>query len=320
LKIDTHNHAIPPATVELLRREKVYKSEVRDNRIIVAANPIFDLIDSFLTAKGKLAELERCGLEAAVVSSSPTLFYYDVDAAAGEAMARTVNQGLVEMCAEAPERLKWMATVPMQAPEVAVTVLEDAIKAGAVGVEVGTSIAGGRLDEARFEPFWAAAERSGLPVMLHPAFNEPSAALEPFYLTNVIGNLLETTITVERLISRGVLDRHPGVRLLLVHAGGYFPFQAGRLKHARTVREELKDSPTDPWQYVGRQLLFDVVTHDVQALRYLVSRLGVDSIVMGTDLPFDMAMTDAVKMLEEATDAATAERITEANPAALFGF
>ncbi|HUZ90095.1 MAG TPA: amidohydrolase family protein [Candidatus Acidoferrales bacterium] len=319
MKIDTHNHAIPPASIELLKRNSVYNSQVRDNRIYNDGQPAFDLIPAFVTAEGKLAELRKFGLDAAIVSSSPSLFYYEVDADAGQAMAETVNQGLAEMCAADTSLLHWMATVPMQDPQRAPAMLDSAKAAGAVGVEVGTCIAGARLDEPRFEPFWAAVDRLGLPVMLHPAYNEPNGGLGPYYFQNVIGNQLETTITVERLIASGLLDRHPTVQLLLVHSGGYFPYQAGRYRHARTVREELASSPADPWSYVGRQLHFDVITHDRQALQYLISRVGAESVVMGTDLPFDMAMTDAVQVLAEVTDAATAERIAETNPAALFG-
>ncbi len=190
--------------------------------------------------------------------------------------------------------------------------LEEAVADGAVGVEVGPNIAGRRLDEAEYEPFWATAERLGVPVMIHPAFNEDNRGISDFYFQNVIGNQLETTIAIERLIAAGVLDKYPGVRVVLVHAGGYYPFQAGRLRHARTVRVELQDSPTDPWKYLD-QVVVDTITHDTDTLRHLVSRVGRDNVVMGTDLPFDMATPEPIKMLEAAADA-------ETNPAKLYRF
>jgi aminocarboxymuconate-semialdehyde decarboxylase len=153
-------------------------------------------------------------------------------------------------------------------------------------------------------------------VMLHPAYNEPHAALAPFYLQNVIGNLLETTIAVERLMCAGVLDRHPGLRLLLVHGGGYFPYQAGRLRHAAGVRGEVP-ARLDPWAYLDR-LWFDTITHDREALRFLVGRVGADRVVLGTDLPFDMAPLDPVVELEDALDATAARRVSEENPRRLL--
>src|SRR5260370_3567591 len=100
-------------------------------------------------------------------------------------------------------------------------------------------------------------------------------------MQNVIGNMLETTIAIERLICSGVLDRHRDLKVLIVHAGGYFPYQAGRLKHARGVRPELSESPLDPWSYVG-QISFDTIAHDRQALAYLVDRVGVENVLMVT--------------------------------------
>jgi aminocarboxymuconate-semialdehyde decarboxylase len=114
----------------------------------------------------------------------------------------------------------------------------------------------------------------------------------------------------------GVLDRHPGLRVLLLHSGGYFPYQAGRLRHASTVRPELP--AVDPWSYAGR-LWFDTITHDAQALRYLVDRVGAEHVVFGTDLPFDMAPPDPVAEVRDALGDELAARVGEANPARLFG-
>jgi aminocarboxymuconate-semialdehyde decarboxylase len=116
----------------------------------------------------------------------------------------------------------------------------------------------------------------------------------------------------------GVLDRHPQLRLLLVHAGGYMPWQGGRLRHATTVRAELADSPPDPYAYFDR-VFVDTITHDEPALRFLVERVGADNVAMGTDLPFDMATPEPVAALEQAVDADTARRVMEETPRRLFG-
>jgi aminocarboxymuconate-semialdehyde decarboxylase len=158
-----------------------------------------------------------------------------------------------------------------------------------------------------------------VPVFVHNAYNPPIAGLEDYHLVNVIGNLLETTICAERLVCAGTLDRHPGVRVVLAHGGGYFPFQAGRLRHAKTVRPELADAPADPWDYAGR-LIFDTITHDVQALRFLVERAGAENVVVGTDLPYDMAPPRPMDELLAAVGAETAAVVAERNPARLYGF
>lgn len=319
MKIDVHNHAVPEPAVELLRRDRVYGVEIDGDQVRGGSHVPWTLSRSFTDPAAKIAELESKGLDAAVVSPAPPVFCYEVDPAAGEAMARAVNEGMARFCAHSPDRLRWMAHVPMRSLETAPSVLEAASGAGCVGVEVATMVGGRRLDEPAFEPFWAAAARLRLPVMIHPYYNQAHPGLEPYYLQNVIGNQLETTLTAERLICAGTLDRHPDLVVLLVHSGGYFPYQAGRLRHARTVRGELGGAPPDPWAYLGR-LRFDTITHDAQALTYLVSRVGAENVLVGTDLPFDMATPRPVEELELAVDSATARRIAEDNPARLFRF
>jgi aminocarboxymuconate-semialdehyde decarboxylase len=314
---DVHNHAVPREAVELLRRAEGYPIRV-DGEFMEADRVRAELTRVFVEPAAKLEQLESVGLEAAVVSGSPALFAYEADADRGTALCGAVNTGLADLCEFSPERLRWLAHVPLQEPETAAAMLAQAAGAGAVGAQIGTSVAGTPLTEAGLDPLWAAVEELGLPLMLHPAYNHPHPGLEGYHLQNAIGNQLETTIAAERLIVTGVLDRHPGLRLLLVHAGGYMPWQAGRLRHAATVRAELGDSPTDPYAYFGR-IFVDTITHDAATLRFLVDRVGSDSVAMGTDLPFDMATPDPVAALEGALDDETARRIMEETPARVFG-
>ena len=193
-----------------------------------------------------------------------------------------------------------------------------ALARGCVGAAIGTSIAGRRLDEPMFEEFWDAAEAAGRPVLMHPAFNEEHAGLEPYYLQNVIGNPLETTVAVERMICAGVFARHPGLRLVVLHGGGYLPYQAGRLAHASGVRSEIPVSAAEVWRAFS-QLYFDTITHDLAALRYLAERAGAEHVVLGTDLPFDMALREPAAVLAEAFDEAMRAAIGARNPSLLFG-
>jgi aminocarboxymuconate-semialdehyde decarboxylase len=296
----------------------VYRVKVEGRRLAGSIHGDFEIAPSFTDPDAKLSELESKGLDAAVVSVAPPLFYYDVDVPPALAMARAVNDGLAEFCAGAPERLRWLASVPLQDPAAAADELERAAGLGCVGVEIGTSLADGRrLDEPAVQPFWATAERLRLPVTLHPAYVQHHPALQSFYLENVLGFLFETSIAIERLICTGVLDRHPQLEIVLVHGGGYFPFQGGRLRHARTVRKELAHAPADPWAYLDR-IWFDTITHDAAALAYLVTRVDAGRVVVGTDLPFDMALPEPIQLLADAVDAETAVRIAESNPQRLY--
>jgi aminocarboxymuconate-semialdehyde decarboxylase len=317
MRWDVHNHAVPREAVELLRSGDGYPIKVEGN-FMEADRVRAELTPVFVDPAAKLEELERLGLEAAVVSVSPALFAYEADEQRGASLCRAVNSGLAELCGFEPARLRWLAHVPLQAPRAAAALLAEAAAAGAVGAQIGTSVAGMPLAEAGLDALWAAAEAHDMPLMLHPAYNTPHPGLEGYHLQNAIGNQLETTIAAERLIVSGVLERHPRLRLLLVHAGGYMPWQAGRLRHAATVRAELADAPPDPYSYFGR-IVVDTITHDAASLRFLVERVGPDNVAMGTDLPFDMATPEPVAALEEAVDADTARRVMEETPRRLFG-
>jgi aminocarboxymuconate-semialdehyde decarboxylase len=319
LTTDVHNHAIPHAALDLLRREPAYGVEIRGSRWHGGHHVDFELVPEFVEPQAKLAELERNGIDRAVVSSAPPLFYYELEGDLATPLCDAVNRGLAGFHEAAPDRFWWMANVPMQLPQTAAGMLDQLIATdGCVGVEIGSNIAGRRLDEPEFEPFWRAAERLSVPVMIHPDTTYSTLdSLDRFYFQNVVGLPLETTVTVERLIAAGVLARHPELRVLLVHGGGFFPYHAGRVRHAATVRPELADAPPDPWRHLD-QLWFDVITHDPQALRYLVDRVGAERVVLGTDLPFDMALRDPIARIDEAVPADVRERIASRNPTRLY--
>jgi aminocarboxymuconate-semialdehyde decarboxylase len=320
MNIDVHQHALPERALDLFKRDPVYGVTI-DGRTWQGGNHVdFTVKPEFTDTAAKLAQMDALDLDAGIVSGIPPLFYYELDAGAGAAICAANNLGLKEMAAESGGRLWWMAHVPLQDPKRAATMVEEAAADGAVGLHVGTSIAGRRLDEPDFDVFWQAAARAGLPVEIHPDFTyDRHPALSPYYLNNVVGLPLETTLTIERLICAGVLDRHPDLRIVLLHAGGFFPYQAGRLRHAHTVRPELADSPADPWTYFG-QVVVDAITHDPEALRYLISRVGADNVLLGTDLPFDMAPPDPMGLVRAATDdPEILDKVAGANATRLYG-
>jgi aminocarboxymuconate-semialdehyde decarboxylase len=316
--IDIHNHVMPPEALDVLRRDPGFGVRIQGGQWSGVHHVPFTITAPFHDPAAKIAEMDARGIGSAVLSCPPPLFFYEVDAARGAGFCAAANEGMAKMCAAYPDRLRWLANLPLQDPAQAAGLYRAAIGSGCAGAAVGTSIAGRRLDQPEFGEFWATAAQLGRPVLVHPAFNEPHAALEPFYLQNVIGNPLETTVMVERMICAGVFARHPRLRLVLLHGGGYLPYQAGRLAHASGVRPEIPIQAADVWQAFG-QLYFDTITHDVAALRYLAQRVGTDHVLLGTDLPFDMAVQDPRAVLDEAFDEPARGQIGAANAARLFG-
>lgn len=319
MSVDVHNHVVPSEVLELLRGDPSYGVTIVGDEWHGGHHVGFPVVPSFYDPAAKVADLDERAIDRAVVSCAPPVFLYDAPASRAEQLCEAANAGMAAFCRYRPERLAWLAQLPMQAPLRAAEIFAQAVASGAVGAAVGTSIAGLRLDEPAFEVFWDAADAISRPVLLHPAFNEPNAALDAYYLQNVIGNPLETTVAVERLICAGVLARHKGVRLVLVHGGGYLPYQLGRLAHACGVRKEIEISSGDVWADVA-QLYFDTITHDRAALSYLVSKMGRDHVLLGTDMPFDMATPSPVKTLRATLDAAGFRAVAEANADRLFPF
>lgn len=317
--VDVHSHVIPEMVLRLAEKDSRVGFSA-DGGIWRGRHHVpFALAPAFTDPAAKLTDLAERGVWGAVISPAPVLFGYDRPDEVSVAMCEAANQGMADYCGFAPDRYHWLANLPMQDPGRAARTYAEAVEAGAVGAAIGTSVADRRLDEPEFEVFWAQANAIGKPVLLHPAFNFPHPALSQWYLQNAIGNPLETTITVERLVCARVLERHSRVRLVLVHGGGFLPYQAGRLVHARSVRPELADTPADAWDVFDR-LYFDTITHDTQALRYLAERVGLDHVVLGTDLPFDMALARPAEALRHALGEEGLQAAGVANPRKLFGF
>lgn len=293
--VDVHAHFIPVDFIEAARRSRALDGvEVRrvdgEDWVCHPQGYSYRLAPEFWDMEAKLRQMDQLGIDVTVLSIAPPLFFYWVEPSAAAAFCRAANEALARLVAQAGGRLYGLATVPMQDPEAAAAELRYAVsQLGLRGAIIGTSVEGVPLEDARFEPFWAAVEALGVPVMLHPYYVGPRPGLAEFYLINLIGNPLDTTVAVARLILSGFLDRHPGVRLLLVHGGGFLPYQIGRLDHGFRVRPEARRYIQRPPSAYLDRFYFDTVVHVGLPLRFLVDLVGCYQVVVGTDLPFDMA-------------------------------
>lgn len=274
----------------------------KDGWLVHATGGIrYPLDPVFTDVEARLARMDAMGIDLTVVSLAPTMFMYDLAPADGAAFARRANDALARLVADGGGRLAGLATLPLQDPDAAIAELERAVAAlGLRGAQVGTGVGASGLDALRFEPVLAAAERLDVPLLVHPYFSGPKPGLEDFYMTNTVGNPLDTTLAALRLIHSGALDRLPRLRVLLVHGGGFLPYQLGRYDRAFSQRREPRiaiDRP--PSAYLDR-FWIDSVTHSDGALRFLAETIGTDMLVLGTDLPFDMADPEPVERAERA--------------------
>jgi aminocarboxymuconate-semialdehyde decarboxylase len=325
--IDVHTHFIPSEILDYFASDDgpdAVGIEERAGRdpVVVHSNGLrYPVFPVFHDASAKLAQMDRDGIDRALVSIVPTLFLYDLAPEETARAHRIINDAAVAFAARGEGRLAAMAAVPLTDPEAAVTELRRAHALGLRGAHIGTSALGMMLDDPALDVFWAAAAELGDPLMMHPyamMLAEPEPALRGYHLANAVGNPHETYGAASRLIVGGVLDRHPDLRILLVHGGGSFPYQLGRLSHAYAAREDTSAvAARDPHEYL-RNFLFDTVVFDDRALAYLVGLAGADQVLFGTDSPFDMADLSGLENVPRVAAGDAAQHILGGNAERLF--
>ncbi|MET9088948.1 amidohydrolase family protein [Streptomyces sp. NPDC004237] len=247
----------------------------------------------------RLAAMDEQSVDVQLVSPSPSHYHYWTDAETAEKVCLLANEATAAHCAQAPGRLYGLGLVPLQHPEQAIRILEHALEQGLLGVEVASHAPGRELSDPAYEPFWTRAEERGALLFLHPFGCTLNERLDRWYLSNTVGQPVENAVALSHLIFSGVLDRHPGLKLIAAHGGGYLPTHIGRSDHAWRVRPDARDCAREPSSYL-QQLYFDSLVHDPYVLRELVRVAGADRVLLGSDFPFDMGTEDPLAALRAA--------------------
>jgi aminocarboxymuconate-semialdehyde decarboxylase len=231
-----------------------------------------------------------------VLSNTPQTFLYNQEAALTATTSALQNDEIAKLTKADPDRFMGMATLPMQAPELAATELRRAMGTLALcGAQIGSNINGTNLDDPGLEPFWSAANELGAFIMVHPTRVAGMDRLKSYYLANLIGNPLDTTIAAASLVFGGVVDRFPNIKFFMVHGGGFVPYQAGRWDHGWNVRAEPKVHLKNPPAAAIKKLYFDTILHGKPALEFLVQTFGATNVLLGSDYPFDMGTLECAR-------------------------
>jgi aminocarboxymuconate-semialdehyde decarboxylase len=268
----------------------------------------------------RIEDMNKARVDMQALSPLP-VFYYSADAETALALCQEENDGISAVVKAYPQKFLGLATVPMQDMKKCVVELERAVrKCGLAGVQINTNIDGKNLDEPEFWPFYEAVESLNIPVIIHPHFIAGADRMKKYYLTNLNGNPMDTSIAVASIIFGGIMERFPGLRLIFAHGGGAVPYIRGRIDHGYRVIPACNQAiPKPPSAYFGN-IYFDSITHHSQALNYLISTHGIDHVVMGTDYPFSMGDLDPVTSIENIKlPMEDAGKITWSNAAAIFG-
>jgi aminocarboxymuconate-semialdehyde decarboxylase len=222
-----------------------------------------------------------------------------------------VNERIAEICGQLPNRFVGLGTVPLQNVDLAVSELVFCIKnLGLRGVEINPSVNGMDLADAKLnlEKFFSKAEELGIVLFMHPIGFSHGERLQDHYFNNVIGNPLETTVAASHLIFDGVMERHPKLKVVLPHGGGYLAHYWARMDHAYRARPDCRVSiKRKPSSYLEK-FYFDTITFDPGMLRQLVERFGADHVLLGTDYPYDMGVEDPVGYIEKTPGLSAAQK------------
>jgi len=277
--VDIHSHCAVPEALALMRLPAGSSARWDSPQLIVGPD--------------RLRVMDEQGIDVEALSINP--FWYAAERDLARQIIQLQNQKLSALCAVYPDRFVAFASVALQHPDLAVQQLEDGKKLGLRGAAIGGNVNGEELSSRRFDPFWAKAEELGAPIFIHPqGIPELQKRFQGNgYLSNVIGNPLETTIALSHLIFDGTLDRFPGLKICAAHGGGYLPSYAARSDHGcATSPPDCAPTPLKkhPSEYL-RQLYFDSLVFTPEALRHLVAECGAGQIVMGTDWPFPWTTT-----------------------------
>jgi aminocarboxymuconate-semialdehyde decarboxylase len=233
--------------------------------------------------------MAQMGIARQVLSPMPELLPYWLPLDDALALLRHVNDTIAAMVARAPDRFIGLGGVPMQDPDVAARELERLMRDGFRGVELGSNVNGAALGDARFEPFFAAAEELGAAVFvhaLHPSGKE--RIVGPPALMAYIGFPLETAYSIASLMTGGTLTRHPRLRLAFSHGGGAFASILPRLAHGWNNKPDFAERiGISPHQH-ARRLYYDTLVYDAHTLRFLIETFGMRQLCIGTDFPFDI--------------------------------
>jgi aminocarboxymuconate-semialdehyde decarboxylase len=248
----------------------------------------------------RIDEYKPYNTQVQVVCTIPVMFSYWAKTADALELSRFLNDHIAELVQRYPKNYIGLATIPMQDTEAAILELERAKAIGHVGIQIGSNINDENLSEEKFFPIFEACARQGMAVMIHPWQMMGFDSMKKYWLPWLVGMPAETSRAACSLIFGGVLERLPELRVCFSHAGGSFLPTLGRIEHGFNCRPDLVaiDNPHNPRTYLGK-FWVDSITHDIDALEYILKMQGSKRVCLGSDYPFPLGDLEIGKFIED---------------------
>ena len=306
LKIDSHTHILPRVMpkwsekfgyggfIHLEVSRPGFANMMRDDHFFR------EIASNCWDAEERIEEYGRAGVQVQVVSTIPVMFSYWSKAKHAADLSRFLNEHIGQIVQEYPRHYVGLATVPLQDPDLAIQILEEAAEQGHRGVQIGSNINGVNLGDSSFFPFYQACEQFDMALFIHPWDMMGKSDMERYWLPWLVGMPAETSRAACSMIFAGVFDKFPSLRVMYSHAGGSFLPTLGRIKHGHACRPDLValDNPRSPDKYLGK-FWVDSITHDERLLNFILEMQGAEKICMGTDYPFPLGDLEFGTFMED---------------------
>lgn len=312
--VDLHSHVIPPAILDAAKQDPhrfgITVTE-RNGKLFLdrPGHRSIPVSQAFHDVEAKIEGMDRMRIDISAISVAPPAFFYSLSPEAGLAAARINNDGIAQMVAAHPARLRGMATLPMQDPDAAIVELERVVKTyGFKAVQLGTSIEGRQLSDPSFRAVLKSIAQLKCLLFTHPYTCVAEGGMDAYNLMILMGYPLDTTIMVAHLMLSGTLDELPDLQILIPHGGGFIPYQIGRIAHGYKMHSDLRSRCKTPPDQLLKRFYFDALTHSGQSVRHLIETVGADRIVIGTDHPYDAGLDQPVAAVEAIPNLTDEER------------
>ena len=306
LKIDMHSHILPKTMPNWTQKFGYGKFIHLEPNTDGSANMMQGgqffrrIVENCWDEQLRINEYTPFNTQVQVVCTIPVMFSYWAKTADALELSRFLNDHIADLVARYPKNYIGLATSPMQDPTAAILELERAKAIGHVGIQIGSNINDENLSEEKFFPIFEACAKLGMAVMIHPWQMMGFDSMKKYWLPWLVGMPAETSRAACSLIFGGVLERLPELRICFSHAGGSFLPTLGRIEHGFNCRPDLVaiDNQNNPRTYLGK-FWVDSITHDIDALEYILKMQGSKRVCLGSDYPFPLGDLEIGKFIED---------------------
>ncbi len=296
MKIDCHAHILPHSWPNLKDKYGYGGFIYMDHQADGTANMMHDDGTFFRKVNQNcwdpneiIKDMDKYQVDKMVLCTVPVLFNYWAKPIDALDWSQILNNHIAQLQNDYPTRFIALGTLPMQDVELSMQELKRLKSLGVKGVQIGSHIQEKNLDGKSFFPLWQLFCELDMCLFVHPWDMMGQDKMKNFFLPWLVGMPAETSLAICSMIFGGVFDTFPQLRVLFAHGGGSFPFTVGRVSHGWQARQDLcnVNNIQDPYKYLGK-FWVDGITHDTNALHFLLQTMGDTKVAYGTDYPFPL--------------------------------